>query len=225
MGHRTCRPALMLLALVPLLAAGACGRTGSSKTSMEAIDPDLAWLLESVHVYRQVGLFEEDANLSDAALAQKLSRRYAREHERPFNPSDDWAELYLLALDENRFWWTDLEADVCRENNVYVRVLQEWARISRGSFSPEGIEETWDTDEGPVNVSFVLNAKRHVIHPLYLGDWIDILVLDTINDLIEASGFRFEYYPVGESQIAFVIVLTPEEKELLERERGDLFTP
>ena len=96
--------------------------------------------------------------------------------------------------------------------------------ISRGAFSPDNIEETWESEKGPIWVSFTLNGTQHRIHPEYLNpgpDFIDVSILRDINRLIVGTGYQFEVQDaLDEDQAAFIVVLTADEKEKLERERG-----
>src|SRR5262245_28210135 len=106
------------------------------------------WLTEAIPFFRSLEFFGAQAQMSDAELVQWLAHRHREEWRRPFDISDSLADLHLLRFDQDRVWWEDIEADVCEGNNVYQRVLLEWARISRGCFSPTNIEERWDSDEG-----------------------------------------------------------------------------
>lgn len=177
------------------------------------------WLMQSISYFRNMAFFEADAALSDADLADKLEALQIKEQGDTFDPSDELADLFLLKWDKNRIWWGDIQADVSKGNDIYVQILQEWGRISRGAFSPENIEETWKGEEGPIFIYFTLNGTRHCIQPRYEEGCIDVGILKEINELIAGTGYRFECYePFDET--AFVIVLTLDEKQRLVSERG-----
>jgi hypothetical protein len=196
------------------------------------------WIVEAVRYYRGLGFFSEHAALSDEALAQHVESLIEDEWGETFTADqsgpmvvDEWgdtltspenvrfAELTLLRADSARVWWEDTEADVCAANQVYVETLRAWAGISRGAFSPREITETWESDEGPITVRFTLDGDERTLHPEYLDDWLDMEILVPLNGWLRHTGYAFELYEAFD-QTAFLVVLTPDEKQRLERERG-----
>ena len=162
---------------------------------------------------REVGLFSGQAAMSGAELGEYLESELSEEWG-DIADDDPLIELFIAALDRERVWWRDLEADVVDGNDVYVAVLQEWATISRGSFIPESIEETWGSEEGPVTVRFVLEGETVELSPAYLEDWMDPKIVTPINDLIAESGRQFELFQAFD-QTAFVIALEDGERQAL----------
>ena len=114
-------------------------------------------------------------------------------------------------------WASDPEADVCAQNKVYSKVLPQWANISCGAFTPSGIVEHWESDSGPIALTFQLNGHRVSISPHYEDDWIDLGVLQQINELISASGRQFECAVDG--NFVLVLCLTPEQKTTMLKQR------
>jgi hypothetical protein len=106
-------------------------------------------------------------------------------------------------MDAAHVWMDDTEADVCADNQVYSRFLRALAAISAGSFDPQGIAEVWDSDEGPIAVSFTLAGTRHELHPAYKDDWMDLTILETINT--QLSTHQFACW--GIDQLALVVCL------------------
>ena len=170
---------------------------------------------------RRIGFFAELADLSDADLGVVLDQAIAEEWGDSIDPDDSLHELFVAERDTIRAWWRDLEADVFDGNGVYVAVLQEWATISAGAFAPTAIEETWESETGPVRVSFELDGARHVLEPEYIEDWIDPRIVTPINELIAPSGRQFAFVTAFD-QTAFVLALTDEERAALEN-RGWCF--
>ena len=170
-------------------------------------------VLERGVALREVGLFSGQAAMSDAELGEYLESELSEEWGE-IADDDPLIELFIAALDRDRAWWRDLEADVVDGNDVYVAVLQEWAAISRGSFTPESIEETWESEEGPVSVRFVLEGETVELNPAYLEDWIDPTVIVPINGLIAESGRQFELFQAFD-QTAFVMALEDGERQAL----------
>ncbi|HEY9678876.1 MAG TPA: hypothetical protein V6C76_12780 [Drouetiella sp.] len=119
-------------------------------------------------------------------------------------------------------WMEDTECDVCEENEVYTDVLQEWSDISQGAFLPQNITESWESDEGPIKVTFILNSVKREIEPKWDEDWLDMDVLDQINEIIAGSGRSFEISTPDQN--VMVLCLTPEQKARMIKERDFPFT-
>lgn len=156
---------------------------------------------------------------------RKFSATYAPEMD-PFHPDNpfvysEYADLYLLGLDESNVWMADLEADV--GNGVYVETLKRWSAISHGVFSPTDIVEKWESDEGPVTIEFDLNGGKHAITAENYNDFIDIAIIGQLNRLISDSGY--EFVSVVIDQEAVVVCITKEQKKQIETDRGLRFFP
>jgi hypothetical protein len=167
-----------------------------------------------IRFYRELGFFR-DGSFED--VARRLLERFESDYDRPFNPNEPWDDLWLLSYDEGRVWHGDPECDVCPGNQVYEEVLEEWSRVSDGCFVPESIEETWEGEEGPISVRFLLNGKQYVLHPKWHYDWLDLEVLGAINSFIEETGRQF----VCASDVNFAVVfaLDAGTKRLLSERR------
>ena len=163
-----------------------------------------------VRFYQQLGFF---AGADRAAVVQG----YTEEHGAPPDAAKPWDDVFLLSGAEGEVWADDPEADVCAENEVYSEVLPQWARISHGAFAPAGISEHWESDSGPITLSFQLGGQPASVSPNYQDDWIDLEVLRQINALIASSGRHFECAVDG--NFALVLCLTPEQKATMQTQR------
>lgn len=170
---------------------------------------------------RRIGLFTDRAALSDAAIGTEVERAIAQTWGNEIDPEEPMLDLLVAEQDTTRVWWRDLEADVAEGNNVYRSTLEEWAAISNGAFAPRSIEERWESDTGPVKVTFEMGGANHVLEPEYLEDWIDPRIATEINELIAASGLQLVFFKAFD-QTAFVVSLTRDERDALE-ERGWCF--
>jgi hypothetical protein len=163
-----------------------------------------------VRFYQQLGFFAgEDPK---AVLDQ-----YNSEFTNPLNPAKAWDDVYLLTLSKRNVWSSDPEADVCSQNQVYIEVLKEWSSISEGIFSPTDVRESWGSESGPVTLNFRLNGTQMTISPKYLDDWIDLEILEQINEQIEASGKAFALAVDGNFCVG--MLLTKEQKLKMREER------
>lgn len=172
----------------------------------KGIDPE-----DVVRFYQELGFFAEKQPKSVVEL-------FCAGHERPLDPCRPWDDVFLLRYSDGDVWTDDPEADVGAVNMVYSAVLPEWARISGGAFAPTDIGEHWESDEGPVTLTFQLAGKPEILLPRYLDDWIDLNVLQQINSLMASSGRQFEC--AMDVNYAVVLCLTREQKRRMQVERG-----
>lgn len=165
---------------------------------------------EMVRFYQQLGFF---AGADPASIVQ----RYTEDHGAPPDSSKPWDDVFLLAHSDGDVWADDPEADVCADNEVYSRVLPQWAAISHGAFALRSLTEHWADENGPVTLKFELGGQSASVSPSYQDDWIDLEVLRQINALISPSGRQFECAVDG--NFALVLCLTPEQKATMQAQR------
>jgi hypothetical protein len=171
-------------------------------------------MAERVSALREVGLFA-DRSEEDEALATVITAAIAADWGPDAFQDDPLLDLVVAEQDRSRVWWQDLEADVSDGNEVYVGVLTDLASISVGAFAPSAIEESWQSDSGPVTISFEQHGQTNTLAPAYIEDWIDPGILAAINELIVDSGRRFELYKAFD-QTALAMALTEPERRALE---------
>lgn len=140
---------------------------------------------EVVEFYMKFGFF---GGGDPKSTTERLVARYREAWGDAPDPGKPWDDVFMLALDEERVWQDDPECDVCEENKVYTETLQEWSRISQGIFQPQGIEEVWEGERGPISVHLTLGSTRHTLRPKWDNDWLDLNILTPINELIAKSG-------------------------------------
>ena len=172
-------------------------------------------LAERAAALRDIGLFADRKGLSDQELGEELEAALIEEWGEQIPEDEPLFELFVAALDRSRVWWGDLEADVGDGSDVYASVLEEWAAVSGGSFQPDQIEETWESEAGPVTVSFTLDGEQVELAPEYLEDWIDPRIITPINESIAASGRQFTLVQAFD-QTAFLLALDEGERAALE---------
>ena len=170
---------------------------------------------QRVAALREIGLFADRPDVSNEDVTQRVEARLDELYGGDALADDPLLELVVASLDQSRVWWGDLEADVGEVNQVYAQTLQEWAAISKGSFEPEDVRETWASESGPVSVSFTLDGEEVELKPEYLEDWIDPRIITPINERIAGSGRQFELFQAFD-QSAFLMALTDDERDALE---------
>ena len=189
-----------------LIFGSACTDSGHSMNSLE----------HRIGFFQELGLLPGDTPTTTNELAVAVANAYREEWGEEIDISGSLADLEILRYGGAAIWWEDTEADVYPGNDVYVRVIAEWAAISHGSFAPERIEESWESDSGPITVSFSLSGNLVSLRPEYLDDYIDPRILVQINDTIRSSGRQFELHRAFD-QTAFIVCLTQDQMERLRR--------
>ena len=174
---------------------------------------------ETIAYFRNLDFFDSYRDKKDDEIYKIINQKYNEEWGMELNPEDKFYDLNILRFDTDRVWWEDTEADVCKDNKVYTKVLYDIQKISRGSFNIVDIEEKWESETGPVNISFKLNEKEYFLNPQYMDDYIDINIFKQINEYIKDTEFRIEVFEPFD-QTAFVIALNNEEKQKLINERN-----
>lgn len=132
---------------------------------------------EHVKYFYDFGLIDNSNNKTFSEVTSEIKEKYIEDWGENFVAEGMLDDFSTLKYGSKKIWSRDAEADVLKGNNVYVGTLKEWSDISGNVFLPKHIVETWKTEQGPIEISFELNNKNHVITPKYLNDYIDINIL------------------------------------------------
>jgi len=169
--------------------------------------------------YRGIGWFAKWAGVSDKELlANVLALFETQDFDRP-SADERGADVSLMALDRDRVWWSDLEADLCDGNRVYVELVNDLARISRGTITVTDVTERWAGEEGPITVEFTANGLRQTVQPEYKDDWITAEVFLAFKSLLNPTPYRLYTWDT-QGQDYFCVVLRDEESRLIRKKRG-----
>lgn len=178
-------------------------------------DEQRQWMIETLGFYRPLEFFRGTEELSLEELALSLARQYEQTWESPLETASVMAELELLALDESRVWWEDIEAGWEPGDGTWEWVLEGWSRISRGAFRPMEVEERWREGGSGVTLRFELQGRPVELRPRQWEGLLDLNLLYDLNLHLKSSGLRFERVaPFDET--AYVLVLGGEEKSRME---------
>jgi len=167
-------------------------------------------LEEVVNYYKDLGFFK-DQNV-DAVV-----ENYKEEWSKSPDVNDPWNDALLLSTSGSGVWRDDPECDVCSGDNAYVDCLNEWAELSSGIFNPTDVKEEWASEKGPITVNFTLNGKPCILFPEFQDDWLDLMVLVSINDLIAKTGYQFECALDG--NFCMLLCIQPELKQKMKLDR------
>ena len=124
--------------------------------------------------------------------------------------------------DNNKAFLKDLEADVCKGNEAYLYFIKELSKISDKKFEPINLIEKWDTETGPIYISFEVSGKKIEFSPEYMDDWIDGRFIEKLNENLKAEHCGF-YTIIADyilGQEVLIMFLYEEETKKLEKEFG-----
>jgi hypothetical protein len=195
-----------------------------------------AWLKDVLSYFSELGFFCPPTSLEDdARFVENKANSYNLFPAGPLDPktynSGFLAEQEILALDENRIWCKDTEADFSAGDYWYVRTLCDWSRISRGCFQPQSLSEVWEpsrpsnpacpaSQEQPIKVSFLLRGRPWSFQLLERSGWLDYNLIGEVNRAVCHTGYQFASVVPDDDQRAYICCFTPVEILKLKNERG-----
>ena len=180
-----------------------------------------SWLKEALAFYRPLGFFSHLKGEGPAVISAltksllEVSTESITEDDL-FEPEFD---LFFLSLDPFRCLYSmmDFGDFLAPGNDAYVSSVEALANITRGTFKPENIKETWDGPDGPIRITFDFEGQNRELKVETWDGAFDFKILLQLNGLLAKTEYRFEMAPMD--NILFVTVLKAEEKSALERER------
>jgi hypothetical protein len=182
-------------------------------------------MTETLKILRQAGFFKYYNSLTDDEILDKIHVERMREHSKIFgyeyDPGRNLSDQQLASQDSRKVLHFDLEADVCKENKVYTWLLQRLNELSGiDNLITEVIEE-WESETGPIKLSYKLNDEKNVSQPEYLDDWVDQTFIDMTLEKISKvinEPFHICLGPDEDwlGQDVSYMRLTTEEREILE---------
>ncbi|WP_241937269.1 hypothetical protein [Hymenobacter cyanobacteriorum] len=194
----------------------------------------------SISTLRKCGFFEQYSSMTDAqaatALLEWLHQQTPQDAFYQAHPEFSFDKALLRRVAEGtgpdtfkeiasydfaRVWSGDLEADVMKDNDIYVGVVEQYARLSMGCLQPTNIVETWASETGPVTLSFEQYGQQFTTQLAYYDDWIDGEVFSFLDAAMKSQGFTSSIHAeVDTGQDVFLVRANEEEKACMERELG-----
>lgn len=205
------------------------------------MDPILIQLLiAALGTLRKCGFFEQYSSMTDAqaatALLECLHQRTPQDAFHQTHPQYSFDKVLLRRIAEGtgpgtfkeiasydftRVWSGDTEADVCEGNEIYVGLVEEYARLSMGCLRPTNIVETWASETGPVTLSFEQDGHQFTTQLDYYDDWLDGEVFSFLDSAMASQGFTSGIHTeVNTGQDVFFVRANEAEKACMERELG-----
>jgi hypothetical protein len=182
-------------------------------------------MINTLKVLREAGFFTMYSNLNEEEILDEIYKKRKKAYSEIFNcqydPGRDLSDRELAKQDYTKFLYLDFEAGVCAQNKVYAQLLEVLDELSGRRNIITNIVEQWESETGPVMVSFKLNGEPKRYEPAYYDDWVDQEsleeVLSDISKVIQQE-FHLCIGPNGEwiGQEGNYIRLTDDERKILE---------
>ena len=181
-------------------------------------------MIEDIGILRSAGFFGHYKDLSDdgvyEALIAKKKKRYEEIFQGDYEPDLNFSNFELAQMDGTKVLFLDLEADVLNGNEVYVDVIKAFSELSDHQFQPTEIREVWQSDEGPIEVSFRSRGSLVTFNPQYIDDWLDESVFKACEKELKDLGIRVVLC-IGDSEGEFgqeiaIVRVTEAEQKILE---------
>jgi hypothetical protein len=207
--------------------------TSCNPSSGQMSDNYVDSVKQTISSLRQFGFFEKYKSLSDKQLFDTLHQQriadYSKMFERFYDPGMKLETYQILMLDRDRTVYGDAESDVGKDNNQYISLLNAFSMASGGLFNPKDITEKWDSEKGPVHVSFTENGEEILFEPEYLDDWLSEKVFEVINQQMTKNGKEKFYMFLGSDgwglgQYFLYIRMAESQKQELQKAFGWKFT-
>lgn len=171
-------------------------------------------LFEEKQIYQiliENGFFAEGVPIINFNTRKIIKKKFVEE------------SIYLALEDKNKIFYFDLEGDVMKENLSYTYFLEEMKSFTLGHFSPSNIQESWETNGGPIVINYTCENKIFTFSPSYNDDWYDISeCMKQINEILKAKGYGI--YTISaefiSGQDVLFIFLSDTEKENLKERLG-----
>lgn len=179
------------------------------------------WLARLVEFYRRFGFFGAYRKMSVEEVVDKLVELELAEG-RVYDPDELTADIQALRWDKVRVWTEDPFRKIVPEEKVYEETLGIWSKISRKAFEPEKVKERWESPQGGVWVEMMIHEHPYILEVLHQDYVVDLEIIKEINQLMLHPFLRFHICDAVDD-IMSVLVLTPEERVQIERERGLVF--
>lgn len=181
-------------------------------------------VIKNISILRKCGFFKSYEKLNDYEIFEKMhlerKAKYAKIFEKKYDPGMELDEFELACIDKTKAIFIDLEADVCRENKVYTKVIKAFSVLTNNVFNPKRIKENWIGETGPIEIEFELENIKSKFKPKYNDDWLDEIVFKVCEKKIKEKNITLVDC-LGDSQYGFgqsilIMRLTRKEQNILQ---------
>lgn len=126
------------------------------------------------------------------------------------------AELGMFSLSAN-IWTFDLES--AEGSDVYEEYITRMIGLSEGRIRISDLQGKFDPTESTTNISFVHEGNRHEISAMNQGDWIDLFVFGSVQNIVQGTDQRFVHH-VQDQTVTVVFCSDAAQQELRKLTNG-----
>jgi hypothetical protein len=181
-------------------------------------------VVNNIGLLKSAGFFKEweslSANETYDSLYELRKKEYKEIFESDYDPKMNLEPIEIAEYDKSKLLFLDLEADVFNGNNVYKLVINRFSELSDGKFNPTELTETWESNGGPIKVSFISDNKITEFEPEYNNDWLHESVFTICKEKLAEKGVPLVYCldndGYGYGQAIAIMRLTKSEQKILE---------
>lgn len=119
-------------------------------------------------------------------------------------------ELAMEGLSAN-IWTFDLES--AESPDVYEESIMRMVGLAEGRIQISDLHGKFDPAEGATDISFVHEGTRYEISAMNEGDWFDIFVLGSIQNIVQGTDRRFIHH-VQDQTVTVVFCNDAAQQEL-----------
>ena len=181
-------------------------------------------VVKSIGLLKKAGFFKIWKNLSAEetydSIYELRKKEYKEIFERDYDPEMNLEPIMIAEYDKSKLLFLDLEADVFNGNDVYKLVINRFSELSDGRFNPTEVTEIWESNGGPIKVSFVSDNEITEFEPEYNNDWLHDSVFTICKEKLVEKKVRLVYCldsdGNGYGQAVAIMRLTKSEQKILE---------
>lgn len=126
------------------------------------------------------------------------------------------AELGMFSLSAN-IWTFDLES--AEGSDVYEEYIASMIGLSEGRIQISDLHGKFDPTESATRISFVYEGKTHELSAMNQGDWIDLFVFGSVQNIVQGTDRRFVHH-VQDQTVTVVFCNDAAQQELRELTNG-----
>ena len=181
-------------------------------------------VVKNIGLLKKAGFFNDCKKLSAEETYNSIYKLRKKEYkeifESDYDPEMNLEPIMIAEYDKNKLLFLDLEADVFNGNNVYKFVINRFSELSDGKFNPIELTETWESNDGPIKVSFISDNELTEFEPEYNNDWLHESVFTICKKKLAEKEVPLVYClgndGFGYGQAIAIMRLTKSEQKILE---------
>lgn len=154
---------------------------------------------------------------------QQMIDRLTKYYDATFYEQDPYVRLLPelgTGLSAN-IWRFDLE---CAEDaDIYEQYIARMIGLSEGRIQISDLQGKFDPTESATNISFVHEGSKHEVSAMNQGDWFDLFVLGSVQNIVQGPDLRFIHQV--QDQTVTVIFCNDAARQELERLTNGAYGP